>query len=1067
MNGYRAHRPSLRNDCGMQIQRAWQDGAWANVINMARSKAKLSKDPYFETLELAARSQLETPIDRQAVWQAVDKILNDKTVVKDAATADLYEWALVTAGMTTEQYPKYVGAMRVNVVKANMKQEDIAKTSFISCVANSDWEHTQQIAAIMDKSFPSERSYHFRNIITTYIYASSLEDTDVKKSMFRTLALRQIEKAKSSRQDSGSESLPPRAIATQDDMLLWLNMTIKENEGQNLVKCLTDPKYNALHSLRDGFETICSTMMDYLMDLGAWDEFYTICKAIFDNGVAFWRVEEHKAKEKAEVEAQPKQEKSLEQKAAEFTAAMDRLNITTPEDLKKARLAGESIATRTVVKDSKMWENFIIAASKQPNAKEALKEVEEYFTTIIKFGSQHTIYHTQLDKAKLTILFETPVESESDEASASEARINGLVAYFRSHYGDMSCFDTLSRFYGLLSISEAKALLERLDTNGSQSEESQFQKIMLLTLRLRLRYYFTTAPNCYKPSSTYRGATCGICDSDSVPERCESCLKDIAKECVWAWKAGLKQGDLQEKLKSEGVSPYTDLTIIGSVCLLKLAGVDGLWGRNDNSPLAWADRKRVMQAILWMDAQYYSQSTKSQHLSILLVKLYILIGAVSHAKSIWDSLEVKNVTLNSLGPLFADRLGTMAPGLWQDDAQGDTPTPEYLQYYISAIDKNIPNNIRLSFDHGNYASVLGHLVTRTKHKQSCTMVMALVDHFRGIRSVKGEVKHETWQERLVQHIKPGMHLHDTTDYGPFPNIEGNPDRPIHDFLSIGPGLSEERAHLSLLSERFLSLIAYKEPKEYKPANAALAKERDRNVVITACQDTAEWMSTLLNRDDIRDKLTLPEVEYYSLVQALASYIGLSLEAPQGDGRDNLVELIRSQLVNQVSRLMDRRKAVSEADATRADVFYDISALHANGMLRESALATVYMMRYLERTRGSDAKSPVPKWMTEHLKILRTATSTANRRLKEYIERLMTTVNPAGWADRIAEWAFGDLAKGTRAVSDDANETFENSDTDMLLYKAIGPKRNFTMAVDVIVDSWADAARGWSKVKIIE
>lgn len=76
--------------------------------------------------------------------------------------------------------------------------------------------------------------------------------------------------------------------------------------------------------------------------------------------------------------------------------------------------------------------------------------------------------------AKLIILFETPIESESesgsesDESTASEARINGLVAYVRSHYRDMSCFDNLRRFYGLLSISEAKNLLGRLDTNNSQ-----------------------------------------------------------------------------------------------------------------------------------------------------------------------------------------------------------------------------------------------------------------------------------------------------------------------------------------------------------------------------------------------------------------------------------------------------------------------------------------------------------------------------------------------------------------------------------------------------------------------
>ncbi|KAK8088549.1 cytoskeleton organization protein [Apiospora hydei] len=1044
MNGYRAHRPTLRDDCGMQLQRAWQDGLWANIINMARSKAKTSKDSYFEALELAARSQLDTPLDRKAAWQAVDKIIKDKVVVKDPATADLYDWALVSTGMTSDQYPKYIGAMRVNVVKANPKAKEIAKTSFFSCVANSDWEHAQQIAAVMDKSFPAERSFHFRNVITTYIYAASLDDNDVKKSMFRTLALRQIEKAKTSRsQESSSEPLPPRVIATQDEMLLWLNMVIKETKGDDLVKCLTDPSYNALSALKDGFETICSTMMDQLKELGAWDEFYTICKAIFENGVAFWLVEEHEAKEKAKLDAQPKQEKSLEQKAAELMAAMDRLNITSPQDLLKAKRAAESIATRTIVKDWKMWENFIIAASKQPNARKALEEVEGFLTTITEFGAQHPIYRTQLDMAKLIIAFETPSESENDITNLA-ARVDGLMRYIDSHYRDMSCFDNLRRFFGLLSTDEVTSLVSRLPSLYSQSEESQFRKIMLQTFHLRLRYFFTTSSKCYKPSSTYRGATCGICHSDSVPERCDSCLKDIAKECIWVWKEGLKNEALLEQLKSEGASPYTDLTIIGSVCLLKLAGLDGFWGRHDNSPLAWADHKRVMQAILWMDTQHHSQSIKRQDLSVLLVKLYVLIGAASHAKSIWDSLEVKNVTLNCLGPLFADRLGTMAPGLWQNHVHGNTPTSQYLYYYRSAINKNIPNSLRLSFDNGSYASILGNLATKTKHKQSCTLVMALADHYRGIRSVDGEVMQGTWQDELAQHIKPGMRLYDTTDYGPFPNIEANPDRPIQDFLSIGPGLSEDRAHLSLLSERFLSLIAYKEPKDYKPGNAALAKDRDRNVVTPACQDMTEWMATLLNGADIRDKLTLPEVEYYSVVHALATYVGLSLTASKGDGLDRFVESIRCQLTNQVTRLTERRKTASEADITRVDVFHDVSALHANGMLRESALVTVHTIRYLERARGADPKSPMPN-----------------------TSRDSTTVNPAGWADRIAEWAFGDLANGSRAVSDDADETYENSDADMLLYKAIGPKRNFTMAIDLIVHSWAEAARGWSKVKLIE
>ncbi|KAK8019940.1 N-acetyltransferase B complex non catalytic subunit [Apiospora arundinis] len=1051
MNDYTAHRPVLRDDCSLQMQRTWQEGSWANVINMAKAKAKATKDHYFEALELAARSQLDSPIDRQAAWQAVEKLIIDKVAVKDAATVDLYEWALVSNGMDSAQYHKYIGVMRVSVVKANPKNKDIAKTSFFSCIANEDWNHAQEISTIMDQSFPAERQFHFRHIVSTYLYSTSIDSDDVKKSVMRAIALRKIELAKASRiQNSTSGALPARAITTQDEMLLWLAITVNETkEDADLVKCLTDPQYNALSALKDGFETICSRMMDTLRKLGAWDELYSISRAIVENGIAFLHLE------------YPDDEEGKE-------AALKHLKIESTEDLKKdSRLTAESMATRTVVKDWKMWENFILAASKQPDAMKALEKADASFVTITYIGPKHAIYRTQLDMARLIIVFETPTLSKRDASQASEIRIDAIMAYINSHYRDISCVDNLKRFLLLLSISDAKLLLERLGTDDSQSEESQFQNTMLLTLRLRLRYLFTTSSKCYTPSSTYRGATCGICGSDAVPERCETCLKDISKACVWAWKTGFKNEALLKQIESEGVSPSADLVIIGSVCLLKLAGVDGLWGRNDCSPLVFADCKRVMQAILWMDAQHRLQPFKRQDLSVLLVKMYILIGAASHAKTIWDSLEVKNVTLNCLGPLFTDRLGTMAPGLWVSSGRTGTPTSPYLHYYRSAINKNIPTSLRLAFDSGNYASVLGNLFAKERTKQSCTLVMALVDHYRGIRSVDGEVSQEAWQDSLAQHIKPGMYLFDTTDYGPFPSIEANPDRPIQDFLGIGPGLSMERAHLSLLSERFLSLVSYKEPKDYKPTNVALAKDRDRNVVIPTCQDLTTHMSELMSADTIRDKLTLPEVEYYSLVLGLASYISLSLTEPKDGARDRIVELIRSELVCQTTRLKDRRIPAHEADTSRLDVYHDLAALHANGMLRESALVTVYVIRYLERTRNPDAKSPMPQWMNGHIKTMKTASTAANTCLKEYIQRLNSTVTTAGWVDRISEWAFGDLVNGTRAVSDDAGETFENSNTEMLLYKAIGRGPGLKDTTGQIVKSWQEAARGWSKVKIVD
>lgn len=59
MSGFSSQgsRPYLKPDCGMVLQRAWNDGLWSSAITMAKQKSKATKDPYYEVSSYAMSLQ--------------------------------------------------------------------------------------------------------------------------------------------------------------------------------------------------------------------------------------------------------------------------------------------------------------------------------------------------------------------------------------------------------------------------------------------------------------------------------------------------------------------------------------------------------------------------------------------------------------------------------------------------------------------------------------------------------------------------------------------------------------------------------------------------------------------------------------------------------------------------------------------------------------------------------------------------------------------------------------------------------------------------------------------------
>lgn len=245
-----------------------------------------------------------------------------------------------------------------------------------------------------------------------------------------------------------------------------------------------------------------------------------------------------------------------------------------------------------------------------------------------------------------------------------------------------------------------------------------------------------------------RELECNFCSSVLKDDSCKECLESIAKSAVWIYNTGVKNEQLRNYVQNEDVDPFSDMTIIGATCLLRLAGLNTTWESSTSSSLQGANLKLVLQAIAWLNTQYRNMPVKTQSIPVLLTKLYILIGCVSHAKMIWDTLGVKNVTLDSLGPLFSDRLSSIAPGMWAQG--GKTPMREYTRYYMDSITRSIPNSTHSAFELGNYTSVLGMLKFQSQLRRSCTMVMSSVEDRRGTRAVGGKVDLDIKDDPLLR-----------------------------------------------------------------------------------------------------------------------------------------------------------------------------------------------------------------------------------------------------------------------------------------------------------------------------
>jgi hypothetical protein len=316
-----------------------------------------------------------------------------------------------------------------------------------------------------------------------------------------------------------------------------------------------------------------------------------------------------------------------------------------------------------------------------------------------------------------------------------------------------------------------------------------------------------------------------------------------------------------------------------------------------------------------------------------------------------------------------------------------------------------------------------------------------------------------------------------TDYGSLPNLESSHSPRLVDLIRLGPGLSvrlsppllsdvysltgntqNERSHLSLLSERYLDLITFKPPKEYKPAKAGSADEKDYAIEVLSRIHSS--MSAVLDLPSTPSKLTASEEKYYNVVSVLAAMLLKALTSSRSDPVPDAFSHYGPAIRSTLSSLRAAFLATPPSTALPMnDVLSSLMNQLALSALRDTALAikqtsaSILSWNDKELARDRSGKSALRKDIIAEVKELDALATKALGEVKARIKTLKEALGQGGWLDRISEWTLGPGGEGGH---DDALAK--------KVLEVVGQPALEDWSGRV-VESWREGVRGWWMVKM--
>ncbi|ROT37059.1 hypothetical protein SODALDRAFT_334126 [Sodiomyces alkalinus F11] len=993
------NRPQLRSGVDLQLQSAFNDGQWASVIRLAEKRLRTFNDPYFEIVKICAECQLDSPFEKSAGIVALQRFVNEGTVVKDVDALDLLEWATGSL-LDDQEFSSTLGTLKVRLVKAKPKDRNGAIRCLESCLLHWDLFNAQQIAAILDRSFPHDRTMLFWNVVITYLLCVSDQCPPDKKKLYGMLALKQMQRAaqSASQPDAGDSD---RSIRTEEEILLFYRILETHGSDADWTAALGHPEFGPVPQFRLGRKDLLLRVLDVSRRKGDWQTVYALSKECLI-------------------------------------------------------LSGSDNSLKLLACDWMVWKALLDGASHvMGESPEVLDDVAALLDTFSAADGVRPIYIRNILLARVAAAFQLGSDdpSESGPRGAASAQVEELQRYVRSQCSSPACFDDIRSFAEKLEPDELKKFAhDYVPGLAQEAAGDPLRSATIRTLAYQLQYLALTRPGLVLPipgsqsSSSADQWKCAVTGVVSNSSSCTERFRTIAESAAKLYRI------LTESLIPEGNGRDPDyvpeLAILTATALVKLSGISDSGSVREHLPYPiYAARcGRLLQATLILEYQL-SRTPKHSRVTLLLVRLYLVVGCAARATALWETLDVKRTITDSLSPYFLDRLSTLSPiqVLPQSSRPAKALTNGVKSYYATSLKLRMPRRLADAFESENYTSILEIPEFINRLRVSCTMVMGFVEEARACRAL-GQRGLPISEEVLLNDITDDAQLHENTDFGSVPNLEASMAVPIYDILRIGPKPSNARFHLALVAEKYFELFQYKPPATYKAANPLQAATTDRIFVSETLQQLSSSASRFLR--GARKTLTEQEHFFFDIISLLTALI--SLMTSSGPSPES--STAASQLVSGVTAALD---ALSDSSLSlpspegegEGALIPMLSSMHGLFHLRDAADAVKLATSYITSVLEPNKQSNTTKEATEALKTLDKAGAKAAALGKNRIAVLKREMTNGNLESRIEAWALGSTAEDSLSKE---------------IQGIVGDRIGKSMGI--LADSWRVGVKGWELVR---
>lgn len=954
-------RPRLKGGVDIQLESAFSDGNWPLVVTLAEKRHRSLKDDYYDILKVCGQSQLDDPASKFAAVNAVQTYLKDGTVVKSDGV-DLLEWA--TLDVTEEDdFLTTIGPLRVRAVKADPKNKYVGARNLESCLVHWDLHSAQQISAILCRSFPDERRYTFWNIAVTHLFSTSSQAPVDKRKLYGTLAQRQIERiaqaVEQEKSKSDDPSSRPANSLSEEEVLLLYEVVTTHGSRADFEKLINSVVFSPQQQFSQGSKEVLFRAIRKLKREGNWKAVFDLC------------------------------ESSLS-------------------------LTDESGEPNLLASDLAIWRDFITAAGflKHVN-KDASKTVRELLMKLVQTPKLRPIYKKNLIMARVLAAFELSIDDDDDSLDGEQpnsTRLRELVRYIGNQNEYQACFDDVKVFIEQLDRTGIRYLLNSCIPHLHDSSVDEQHSHRLRLLGYKLKFFILTCPGSYTavPGDELR-FTCASCEAETEFQSCQKCFTVILQRSLDLYEIiAVESPDL---LTSSAMS--TDLVILIASCCIKLASA------NPDLPcssLPASGFRYIIRGLLILERQL-AFSPKNSQILLLLLQLHLLVGSAPRTTYLFEELAIKRTVMDSLAPLFYDRLTTVAPALLSpSDDMGYQLVDMLASHYQVSLKLRMPRRLTDALESDTYSSVLDIPRYITSLRHSCTRVMSLVEEIRSERMLGCPTWELLSHERFIE-VTDDTKLKTVIDYGSFPSWDSASRVPIYARLRLGPVPTDRRMHISLLAEAFHDVLGYKPPSIYK-VSAAAASIPERTFVLESLSHISNSFSKFIPGTNV--DFTASEFVYFELVSVLSTVILLSAEG----GREPSDTEAVCQLFDAATAAIDTLHTHVPYDDGKKGIEQTMSLLpnlHAVGMYRDAADAADLASRWIldfnniEKERDRSGQSNLPKDVVAKAKELQAASAAARKQGKSWIASLETAVKAVDFGSTFRNWVFSTEDDGGEEV----------------------------------------------------